>query len=216
MRARGIAETAAESLGRARAAWTSEGAVVFHVKALSVGTPPEPPGRSIVRRATPDDAAAYARDIGTDSAGTFARRLSPETDCWLLIENDRILHASWATTSPAWTRELRAFFRPPAGDLYTYESFTRPEGRGRGAYPIVLAHLCADAAGRGLRRAWVGVEADNAPSLRAVAKAGFQPAFRVRFRRRLGRLWTGEPEGEGASSCEGCVTPLPSRVRRSH
>lgn len=206
VRARGIGEVLSVAGARVRQAIGSEDVLVFLVRDLAGAAAPRTPEGLVVRRATGDDAAAYARDIGTDSPKTFRRRLSAATGCWLLIEGGRILHASWTTTKGAWTRELGRFFRPPEGDVYTYESFTRADARGRGAYPLVLGHLCADAAAAGLRRAWVGAEHHNPASLRAITKAGFRPGFEITFGRRWGRLHIGEARGDRAGECAACLT----------
>jgi RimJ/RimL family protein N-acetyltransferase len=143
----------------------------------------------VLRRATADDADAYARFIGTDSAVTFIRRLSATSTCYLAFEGYRILHATWCTYGAAWTRELHAYLVPPAEDAYVYESFTRADARGKGIYPFALRGIAADLHRDGRKRVWVGVEAHNEPSLRAVAKGGFTEAFSIRFGRRWGRVW---------------------------
>jgi ribosomal protein S18 acetylase RimI-like enzyme len=149
----------------------------------------------VFEEASVDDAGRYARDVGTDSAATFRKRLSERTRCFLVSSGDLIVHATWVTTAAAWTRELRTYVTPPAGDAYVYESFTRAEARGRGAYPFALTHVANLLAERGVKRVWVGVEAHNDPSLRAVSKAGFEEAFRLGYRRRLGRLTVERPTG---------------------
>ncbi|MFN2586501.1 MAG: GNAT family N-acetyltransferase, partial [Actinomycetota bacterium] len=92
------------------------------------------------------------------------------------------------TSSAAWTREIRAYLVPPPGDAYVYESFTAPEARGRGVYPFALASICSWAVVRDIVRVWVAVERGNAPSFRAIAKAGFEPSYSIGYARRLGRL----------------------------
>lgn len=149
------------------------------------------------RAATDSDAGDYARKIGTDSAATFRRRLTPTTSCFLVHGPDGLLHASWVTTGAAWTREIDAYLVPPDGDAYVYESFTRPEARGRGVYPFALAGICAWARAGGLHDVWVAVEEANAASLKAIRKAGFEPRYTIRYRRRWGRLTltVDEPDG---------------------
>ena len=107
----------------------------------------------------------------------------------------RLLHASWVTTARAWTSEIRAFVSPPVGDAYIYESFTRSETRGRGIYPFALFSICAELGRRRVARAWVGVEAGNAPSIRAITKGGFEPAFELSFHRSWGAVRMEEPTG---------------------
>lgn len=161
------------------------------------------------RRAGPGDARPYARDIATDSPSTFRRRLSASTHCYVVESRGRLLHASWVTTASAWTAELAAFLSPPAGDAYIYESFTRPEARGRGIYPFALHNICADLWGRGIRRAWIAVETANQPSRRAISKAGFEPAFELSFRRRQRKAQVGQPIGPLAELADGFVSDRP-------
>ena len=147
------------------------------------------------RAASSADAERYARDIGTDSPATFRARLTDSTHCFVVEDDSLLVHASWVTSRAAWTRELRAYLTPPAGDAYIYESFTRAEVRGRGIYPVALRQITAWAASAEIRVLWVAVEADNPASLRAVTKAGFQEAFRLPYRRRLGRVRIGTATG---------------------
>lgn len=155
--------------------------------------------------ATASDGAAYERIIGTDSAATFASRLSWGARCFLVKAGDDLLHATWVTDQPTWTREIKRFFVPPPGSVYIYESFTRPEARGRGVYPFALVELCDRMDAEGTDRLWVGVEEGNAPSRKAIAKAHFTERFRVRFARKLGYLRVDEAEGDGVRLCFGCI-----------
>lgn|GEM_PF-1515065 len=209
--ARGPREALSAFAARIKGGIHSQGVLIFLVRDLGGTVAPPVPEGMAVRRATAADDRSYARDIGTDSPTTFRRRLSASTGCWLLLERDRILHATWTTTGAAWAGEIRRFFRPPDGDIYIYESFTRPEARGRGAYPLILGHVCGDAAAAGLTRAWIGVEKHNEPSMRAITKAGFRPALEIEFGRRWGRLRVGQPHGPRADDCRDCFVHHSSR-----
>lgn len=143
----------------------------------------------------PADAGEYAARVGTDSARSFRERLSETTTCYAVESDDGIVHASWVTTQCAWTREVRAYFCVAGANAYVYESFTHPAARGRGVYPFALRRICEDLASRGIDALWVAVESSNQPSLRAVAKAGFEESFRLSYRRRLGRLRIELPHG---------------------
>lgn len=185
-RTRGLREVLATGLARLREFVSSANEIVIFARAAG-GDLPEGHDLTFVK-ASPEDGARYARDIGTDSASTFAARLSDTTHCFLVTDGDRVLHSSWATTRSAWTRELGGYLIVPEGDCYIYESFTRADARGRGVYTYGLKGICAWAAERGLHRTWVGVESNNAASLRAVAKGGFEPQLTISFRRSVGRL----------------------------
>ena len=161
----------------------------------------------VLRTAGPSDGELYARAIGTDSAATFRRRLSSTTRCFLVEGGGMLLHASWVTTGAAWTREIRAYVVPPPGDAYVYESFTSPEARGRGVYPFALSGICSWGAAGGVERVWVAVESGNAPSLRAITKAGFRPSYSMRYGRRWGRLTLTVERPAGTTTPEVARTP---------
>lgn len=184
---RGPLEVLGLGIARTREAISSRGDLVMFSVDPSAAQPRQVEGARC-RPATSDDATAYARDIGTDTADTFRARLSDATGCYVVEMDDRLVHASWVTTAGAWTRELRAYLDPPTGHAYIYESFTAPSARGRGIYPFALAEICRDAVRRGLARVWVAVEEDNPASLKAVTKAGFAAAFTIEVARRWGRL----------------------------
>ena len=201
-RTRGPGEVLGTGIGRVREAISSTDELV--VLARFAGGTWAPRDDLEFVAGTPEDGERYARDIGTDSASTFAARLTGTTHCFLVTDSSKILHSSWVATESAWTRELGGYLMVPEGDGYVYESFTRADARGRGVYPFALKGICDWASKRGLRRVWVAVESGNPASLRAVSKAGFEPQFTISFRRSVGRLQvTGGdcPEGKIESLC---------------
>ena len=207
VRARGLGEVLSLAKERVTGWIGSSDVLILYVRG------PAPSGEELpgleFRPATSGDAARYARDIGTDSATSFARRLSNRTRCFVVDDGDLLLHASWVTTAGAWTRELRAYLVPPEGDAYIYESFTRPEARGRGLYPFALRNIIGWAQGSGIVRLWVGVEEHNPASIRSVTKAGFEEGFRLPFARRWGRLSLGDPSGPHAALVKGFLSRKP-------
>jgi GNAT superfamily N-acetyltransferase len=198
VRARGMREPAALVLARGRQwIWWRDRLIVLVREAG--GEAPQLEGFTF-RAGTAQDAPAYAKDVGTDSAAGFRARLDGGSSCYLVTAAGRIVHSTWLSTGPAWTRELQRYLVPPAGDAYVYESFTRPEARGRGLYRFALQSLCALAAGEGIRRMWVAVEHANVASLRAVTKAGFEAGFEVGYRRLLGNTVVDPPAGPLAAA----------------
>ncbi len=205
VRARGWKEVGGLLLGRVKENISSHEGLVFFSRPTSSPDPePQPASGLELKRATVSDGDGYARDIGTDSPTTFAHRLDPGTRCYLVVDDGKVLHASWVTTTAAWVREIRRYFRPPQGDAYVYESFTRADARGRGVYPFALRAICRELAADGVTTLWVAVEAHNEPSLRAVAKAGFEEGFRLDYGRKLGRLEVSAPKGQKAELCATC------------
>lgn len=208
-RSRGPSEVTATLWDQLSSTLSSQGTLDF----LTRETPDICPTTSglTFRAAQFSDAEGYARDIGTDSRATFRTRLTDTTSCYLVLAGDRIVHASWVTTSSAWTAELRAYVTPPDGSAYVYESFTGPQVRGRGIYPMTLRCICAELNSRGIARVYIGVDAANRPSLRAITKASFEPIFSIGYASRFGRLEVGAPEGPGAELAHELLAP-----RRGH
>ncbi|HYN37033.1 MAG TPA: hypothetical protein VEV82_08680 [Actinomycetota bacterium] len=206
VRARGFREVADLITHRIKEELHSEDRLIFFVRPTGAGEEPSSLKTEGLRliRARPEHGELYERDIGTDSASTFRGRLSDGTRCYIVVEGERALHATWVTTSSSWVRELRRYFRPPAGSAYVYESFTRADARGRGVYPFALRGICTDLGNDGLEQVWVAVEADNPPSLKAVRKADFEEAFEISYQRRWGRITVSEPRGPGADLCPDC------------
>ena len=209
IRRRGFGEVLGLAVDRVRELVASEERLIAHVLAAGELTATSTPEDLVFKTGDPGDGPVYARDIGTESATTFRSRLTGSTLCFLVLKDGLIVHATWGTFSSAWTRELQRYFCPPPGDLYVFESYTRPEVRGRGVYTFALRRIAEWAADQGTSRLWVTVEHDNPPSLKAVAKAGFIPAFEVSFKRRLGRLTVDPPVGPGAGDCKGCLSETP-------
>jgi RimJ/RimL family protein N-acetyltransferase len=205
IRVRGAGEMLHLARMRASGWWSSKDDLIVFVRAAG------PLAHTVegltFRPASPDDGTAYARDIGTDSAGTFRARLSEDVHCFVVEAEGRLLHSSWLTTSAAWTRELHAYLSPPVGDAYIYESFTRADARGRGIYPLALAGVTTWCSNRGLDRVWVAAESGNEPSRRAISKAGFEAAFVLPYRRRLGRIIRGPATGPLAAEAPNFVRP---------
>lgn len=184
VRARGPGELAALAWARWKEAITSHDTLI--VLARDTGEDPPSLNGYELREARPEEGPKYAREVGTDSPWTFRSRITEDTRCFVVVHEGRFVHATWMTARAAWTREIRRYLLPPAGDAYVYESFTHPSVRGRGVYPFALRGIAAVLAGRGLKRVWVAVERHNPSSLRAVEKAGFAPVWEISYRRRIG------------------------------
>ena len=204
---RGPGEVLALTSARVREFIRSHDELTFYVRPAEGGPEDVPEKWRDLRLETAGSqhAEAYGEQIGTDSPITFRRRLTPETRCFLVLRETKIVHSSWVTTRGSWVREVRRYFRPPAQDAYVYESFTRAEVRGRGVYPFALVHICKRLAAEGTHRVWVGVESSNQASQRAVAKAGFEPGFRVSYRRLMGLLKLDRAAVSDGETCTDCL-----------
>jgi hypothetical protein len=197
VRTRGLGEVAGDFKGKLVNALHSEEELIF-LRRSSLWTEEVPRKTNeplALERATPDDGRDYERFIGTDSATSFAKRLTDRTSCWFVRGRGMVLHATWTTTGEAWTNEIKRYFAPPPGAAYVYESFTRAEARGLGVYPFALVEIGRRLAEEGTATMYVGVEASNSASVRAITKAGFEPVFTLRYEARYGKLSLADASG---------------------
>lgn len=209
LRSRGAGEVFGEWTGRIKGSVRSEDELLFLERDAkwdgAIARKTEEPLELV--KATAADGKDYERFIGTDSALTFAARLSHETNCWLIRGRGIVLHATWTTAGAAWTREIQRLFVSPPGSAYIYESFTRADARGLGLYPYALVGIGERLAAEGITKLYVGVEVDNTPSLKAITKAGFEPAFGLKYGRRFGRLQLEAPSGPDRALAERVLRP---------
>jgi GNAT superfamily N-acetyltransferase len=100
----------------------------------------------------------------------------PRFACWLFHERTPV-----ATAPGAWL-EL------PAGVVCLEDSMASPAIRGRGVAPATWTLLADDLAAQGVESMITKVDASNAPSRRAVEKAGFREILKMTVRR-IGPVW---------------------------
>jgi RimJ/RimL family protein N-acetyltransferase len=81
-----------------------------------------------------------------------------------------------------------AWLELPDGVICLEDSMASPAIRGRGVAPAVWTRLAADLRSRGCESLITKVDATNAPSTRAVGKAGFEEILTMDIRR-VGPVW---------------------------
>ena len=136
---------------------------------------PACPGLTVERRDRPEDVSDAVREAVVRWGGVKAWS-------WDVLEmNDGA--ALWigridGAIASAWMSRpgslFRAWFVPlRAADLVLFRGTTAPEFRGRGISPAMMGEIVARALAPG-GRAYVDAAVHNAPSIRAIEKAGFR------------------------------------------
>jgi RimJ/RimL family protein N-acetyltransferase len=111
-------------------------------------------------------------------------RLASGARCHALLTNDRLANIGWTTRGYL---ELQAGVQiRDEASLAIFDCFTVYEFRSKGIYTDSLIRMLAYGRDSGALRALIGVDPDNLPSIRAIENAGFQPLYRLDFRRRFG------------------------------
>ena len=94
-----------------------------------------------------------------------------------IMMDDALLAYGWVSGAAAAVGVLHAMvLHVPERSVYIWDCFTRPELRGRGLFQELLRGIVERHPGIDI--AYSAVDVNNAPSIRAMTKAGFRPLFR--------------------------------------
>ena len=152
----------------------------------TAGDGPSLPDGVRLLRATADDIGAYV-ELGAASATSTRARLDAGASLWLVTEGPVAAFACWTFAHATPVAAARGgSLRLPDHCVCLEDSVTAPAFRGRGIAPGAWDAIAAQLRGEGFTLMITKVALDNAPSRRAVAKAGFVE-FAVMHHRRLAR-----------------------------
>jgi GNAT superfamily N-acetyltransferase len=150
------------------------------------GARPKPPlaqGLTLRRAREPD--LPLLDQLDTISPVEARVRIDEGNDLWLVLEGGRPLFSCWifrgrtpAIAAPGNQLPLRM------DTVCLEDCVTAAAARGRGIAPAAWAAIANVLADEGQHHVITKVGVDNAPSRRAVEKAGFEPVALMQFRRR--------------------------------
>ena len=129
----------------------------------------------------PDAIGSLARSMGMESPMPIMRRFERGKRCYAGFHSGAIVTSGWVTFDEEGIGELGLTARLRIGEAYIWYCGTPPACRGQRLYPALLAHILSVLATEGIRRTWLGTDADNIPSQKGVALVGFQPILDVGF-----------------------------------
>lgn len=116
----------------------------------------------------------------------IAERLSAGHHCFAARSEKRIVSAGWAAVDRAWSTLLDCEIKLSPDEVYVYDTFTKPDFRGRSVSPVIMAEIIRHFSAAGYRTMILVIEPENKSSIRAVRKVGFRP-FGTMGYVRLGR-----------------------------
>lgn len=115
---------------------------------------------------------------------TFRRFLQQGDVGYYAYLDGKCCHRSWLQKGPKWVA-INSFVQMKLGsnEGYIHYCETSPQARGKSIYPSVLSRIVEE--NKNLDNIFICVDAENAPSIRGVEKAGFRERERVEVRRIL-------------------------------
>ncbi len=170
---------AANSAGYSpKRSWAFERGSLWFLEILPDGRPPAPISPTI---------PVVLTEVGRESADPLAQamvliekkqvlqRLSARR-CFTAWTEGVIAAYCWVSTAHECIGELEHEIQLPPGEAYIWDCATLPTFRGNHLYGALLSYIIGQLRSESMRRIWIGASLDNRPSLRAFARAGFQPA----------------------------------------
>jgi RimJ/RimL family protein N-acetyltransferase len=122
-----------------------------------------------------EDTGELARAMRCDDAAIVRQRFDAGKHCYGgKIENE-IATYGWVTFDQETIGELGMTIHLAPGGAYIWDCATLPAYRGQSLYTALLASITRFLRAKGLRRAWIGADADNLPSQAGMMRAGFLP-----------------------------------------
>src|SRR3954470_7655469 len=221
LRAHGLRATSRTVLGEIRArVYLDEAHAWYGLDLAGVRAPASLPEGLKLIRATDADVPAYV-ELGAASAASTRARLAAGASLWLVTEGPRAAFASWTFAHATPVQAARGgSLRLPEHCVCLEDSVTAPDFRGRGIAPAAWNGIARRLREEGLALMITKVGVTNAPSRRAVTKAGFVEFAITRHRRRAQRrrveVWpiTGALGIDLAAALPGRIAPPPAPAAR--
>lgn len=144
---------------------------------LSDASPPGVTARLPVTfgRAGTEDIPELAQVMGLPDAAEIQRRLAAGKECFIGRVDGTLATYGWVTFDQEEIGELGLSIRLQRGEAYIWDCGTSAAYRGQRLYPALLSSLLAELRALGLRRVWIGADADNVASQHGMELAGFHP-----------------------------------------
>lgn|GEM_PF-1656559 len=122
----------------------------------------------------PNDIDAYLRFRRNAERDTVEKRLMHGDRCFVSWYEKEIVDACWTATGMIHVPYIRRYLRIPAGDVYSFDSYTAPDFRGRGIYMARNSYTARVHQAEGLSRSIALVAYENYSAWLILTRSGLQ------------------------------------------
>ncbi|MGZ3626989.1 MAG: GNAT family N-acetyltransferase [Ktedonobacteraceae bacterium] len=122
-----------------------------------------------------ESAPLLAKAMGPGSSEEVIERFSAGKHCYIGNVENELATYGWVTFDKEMIGELGLNIRLLPGEAYIWNCATLQAYRGLRLYPSLLCYIVGALRSQGLRRIWIGADADNLPSQVGLRLCGFQP-----------------------------------------
>jgi acetyltransferase (GNAT) family protein len=127
------------------------------------------------QRVGSEAALSLARAMELDGSGEVFKRFDANKHCYIGNVDGVLATYGWVTFDKELIGELGLHIRLLPGEAYIWDCATLPEYRGLRLYPSLLWYMISELRAQGLKRLWIGADADNLPSQVGMRLCGFHP-----------------------------------------
>jgi hypothetical protein len=129
--------------------------------------------------------------MGSGSPEEVFKRFDASKHCYTGNVNGVLATYGWVTFDEELIGELGMHIRLLPGEAYIWDCATLPEYRGLRLYPSLLWYIIGELRAQGLKRIWIGADADNLPSQVGMRMCGFHPVadFVLDYALALHSIW---------------------------
>jgi len=121
-----------------------------------------------------DEVDAYLKFRMHARAHEIERRLMHGDRCFVSWKGDEIIDACWTATGSVYVPYLRRYMHIPEGDIYSYDSFTSAQYRGRGIYMARNSFTARQNQDEGFRRSIALVAFENYSAWLILTRSGLE------------------------------------------
>ena len=179
--------------------WTVEYGTFWALRSGSTLTPTPPlPAGLAFQELSSADAENLAGSPDQVVVEGVMQRFRTGRRCFALTADGQIATYGWVTCGVEQVGELERSFNLHDHEAYIWDCSTRPAWRRQGYYTLLLSQMIHLLQKEGVPLIWIGASRLNQPSVRGIAKAGFQQVLDLTYRRffRLTLLWLHHPPVE--------------------
>ena len=127
------------------------------------------------QRIDSEAAPSLAQAMGLENPEEVFKRFDAGKRCYIGNVDGVLATYGWVTFDKELIGELRLYIRLAPGEAYIWDCATLPEYRGLRLYPALLWYMISELRAQGLKRIWIGADADNLPSQVGMRLCGFHP-----------------------------------------
>jgi len=136
---------------------------------------PVPRVHVLFRCAGSESAPLLAEAMGLGSPEEVFKRFDAGKHCYIGNVDSVLATYGWVTFDKELIGELGLNIRLLPGEAYIWNCATLRDYRGLRLYPSLLWYIVEELRSQGLRRIWIGADAENLPSQVGMRLCGFQP-----------------------------------------